>query len=199
MFTREQIAAAVARPSHESAVVFRATPLHASVAMVLAEGADGFDLCFMRRAERAGDPWSGHVSFPGGRAEPRDASARAVAERETYEEVGMSLRPSHRVGELPVLPHVRRGVTVYPFVYVVDQEIRGQANARQPEEVASVFWVPLTHLFADANVTKLDYCLDGHQQQFPGVQYDEHVIWGLTLHLAHSLARRLGQSFPALD
>ncbi len=36
-------------------------------------------LLLMRRAERAGDPWSGHVSFPGGRVDPRDPSTRAAA------------------------------------------------------------------------------------------------------------------------
>ena len=31
----------------------------------------------MKRAERNGDPWSGHVSFPGGRVARDDASTRA--------------------------------------------------------------------------------------------------------------------------
>ena len=40
------------------------------------DGAPG--LLMMRRAERAGDPWSGHVSFPGGRVHPDDAGTRAL-------------------------------------------------------------------------------------------------------------------------
>ena len=36
-------------------------------------------LLMMRRAERAGDPWSGQVSFPGGRVQPDDADTRAAA------------------------------------------------------------------------------------------------------------------------
>ena len=54
---------------------------HAAVAIVFAGDVEAPDLCLIRRAERAGDPWSGHMAFPGGKEEPRDASLRIAAER----------------------------------------------------------------------------------------------------------------------
>ncbi|HXB54963.1 MAG TPA: CoA pyrophosphatase, partial [Vicinamibacteria bacterium] len=42
----------------------------AAVALILREAARGLELLFIRRAEHDGDPWSGQVGFPGGRAEP---------------------------------------------------------------------------------------------------------------------------------
>lgn len=167
--------------------------------MILAEGATGPDVCFIRRAEREGDPWSGHVAFPGGRAEPGDPSAHAVAERETHEEIGLSLQESHRVGTLPLMAKVRRGITLFPFVYFVDHSTRAQATVRMPEEVASVFWVPMRHLFDPDAVTQLDYSLDGNDLTFPGVRFDEHIIWGLTLHVLHSFATLVDHRLPALD
>ena len=145
---------------HEPAA-FLAHPSHAAVAMILGDGAGGLEVCFIRRAEREGDPWSGQVAFPGGRASPGDADAHAVAERETWEEVGLQLLPHHRLGPLPVRPiqptSVRGSLTLSPFVYYVAGAGHGVATPRLPEEVASVFWVPIGHLFDADAVTELAY------------------------------------------
>ena len=64
----------------------------ASVALILRgpEGASQ-EVLFIERATRESDPWSGHMAFPGGRLDDSDATSRAAAERETVEEVGLSL------------------------------------------------------------------------------------------------------------
>lgn len=198
MFTKDQIAIAI-NDVDDTSVPFVPNPLHASVAMIVADGLGGPEICFIRRAEREGDPWSGHVSFPGGRACEADASAQDVAERETLEEIGLQLTPDHHPGSLPVLPQIRRGITLFPFVYFVDEATQRQAIARQPEEVASVFWVPFQHLTDHSAVTTLEYDLDGSRKSFPGIQFQDHIIWGLTLHLLHGFAGLVRQPFPALD
>src|SRR4051812_31480098 len=63
----------------------------AAVAVVLRERGGETEVLLIRRAERDGDPWSGHVAFPGGRADPGDASLEATAIREAREEVGLDL------------------------------------------------------------------------------------------------------------
>jgi 8-oxo-dGTP pyrophosphatase MutT (NUDIX family) len=166
--------------------------------MILAHGETDLDVCFIRRAEREGDPWSGQVAFPGGRAGHGDVDAHAVAERETFEEIGLVLDPVHRVGALPVRPNVRNDLTLSPFVYYVGDAQRAQATVRIPAEVASVFWVPLTHLFDDDAVTELEYPHGGSLSQFPGILFDEHVIWGLTLRVLHSFADIMRLELPAL-
>lgn len=167
--------------------------------MIMADGADGLDVCFIRRAERPGDPWSGQVAFPGGRAEPGDASAHAVAERETFEEIGLTLEDRHRVGPLPPRPNVRGRLTLSPFAYYVPPAVRAQATVRIPAEVATVFWVPLDHLFDHRAVTELEYELGGSLSLFPGIGFGEHVIWGLTLRVLQSFAEIIERPLPALD
>lgn len=175
-------------------------PSHAAVAMIFAGSGRELELCFIRRAERAGDPWSGHVAFPGGRASPGDLTPAAVAERETMEEVGIRLRPEHRIGPLPELP-VRRddlkwNMTLSPFLYHVGpQRLPHRANSK---EVAEVFWVPLPHLFDAATTTTYDFVRNGEALSFPGVAAGSNIIWGLTLRVLGVFAERLQQPFPAL-
>ena len=46
----------------------------AAVAVILREQHNGPEILFIRRAERNGDPWSGHMAFPGGHVDDTDAS-----------------------------------------------------------------------------------------------------------------------------
>src|SRR5262245_27327606 len=63
----------------------------AAVAVVLRQIGEGLDLLLIQRSERHGDPWSGHMAFPGGRQHPSDIDLFATAARETCEEVGIDL------------------------------------------------------------------------------------------------------------
>ena len=201
MIVIDEIRSALARLEHDWQV-YDAHPSQAAVAMILTEGAEGLDVCFIRRAERAGDPWSGQVAFPGGRASAADADAFAVAERETWEEIGMELKREHRIGALPMrtIEHnvKRAGLTLWPFVYYVGPAEQAMATARLPQEVASVFWVPLGHLFDENAVTELEYPLGITATTFPGIQFGEHVIWGLTLRVLASFAEVMQRRLPAL-
>ena len=68
----------------------------AAVAVVLAPDPDS--VLLIRRADREGDRWSGHLAFPGGRWSPGDAGLVDTARRETLEEVGLDLTRDGRYG-----------------------------------------------------------------------------------------------------
>ncbi|MGE5727301.1 MAG: NUDIX hydrolase, partial [Gemmatimonas sp.] len=85
----------------------------------IAEG-DALELLMIERARYAGDPWSGHIAFPGGRRELRDATLLDTALRETREETGIDLLTFGRVlGALdrvnPVSPALPP-LSISPFV-----------------------------------------------------------------------------------
>lgn len=202
MLTIDYIREVLENRTHQ-ATEFKAHSSQSAVAMILADGDNELEVCFIRRAEREGDLWSGHVAFPGGRAEAGDADAHSVAERETWEEVGLTLIEQHRVGALPIRTidraDLRESMTLSPFVYYVDQQTKASAFARIPEEVAHVFWVPISHLFDVSSVTELEYPIAETWSTFPGIQFGDHVIWGLTLRVLDSFAEITERTLPALE
>ena len=109
----------------------------AAVAVVLREGRDEADMLFIKRAVKAGDPWSGHMAFPGGHRDPRDATLRDAAIRETAEEIGLDISAAAVLGELPRQRpmSVRRNMLVAPFVF----EIAGDPSFRLNHEVRQRF------------------------------------------------------------
>jgi 8-oxo-dGTP pyrophosphatase MutT (NUDIX family) len=202
MLTIEQIIAAADQTKCAPAQ-FTPDHRHCAVALILAHGQHELEACFIRRSEQTGDPWSGQVALPGGRAEATDVSASAVAERETYEEVGLKLKPVQRIGALPTHA-IRTNMTLSPFIYYF-QNIQNEeppqqvATARDLKEVASVFWVPLSHMFTSKNTTTLDYPQSGIPTTFPGIQFEDHIIWGLTLSVLKTFAQLVDQPLPVFD
>src|SRR5262244_1017581 len=63
----------------------------AAVSLILSEARGSAQTLIIKRAERPGDHWSGHLALPGGRAQTEDRDLIATAARETFEEVGINL------------------------------------------------------------------------------------------------------------
>ena len=73
------------------------TEAEAAVAIVQAHG-ERESVLLMRRAEREGDSWSGHWSFPGGWRQAGDRDLLCTALRELEEECGVRLAREHLQG-----------------------------------------------------------------------------------------------------
>jgi 8-oxo-dGTP pyrophosphatase MutT (NUDIX family) len=165
--------------------------------MILAGEGSDLSLCFIRRAERPGDRWSGHMAFPGGRASAGDPSAQAVAERETREEVGLALDGAQLVAPLSEMPirqiGLERGMVLSSFVYHLGPE---PAPLMPNGEVAAAYWVPLDHLWNPDNGTRLELERQGIRMNFPAVRYDGQVIWGLTFRVLTQFSDVLERPLP---
>lgn len=144
------------------------------------------ELLFIKRAEVAHDPWSGHIAFPGGRMEVSDASLEATAVRETFEELAIDLRDGQILGRLDdIAPRSRAlpPVIVRPFVALVHPDVQFVPS----REVATAFWVPLTHLQrSDARVEHV-LQVNGVSARFPAYRVQEYVVWGLTERIVRQL------------
>ncbi|HET7038851.1 MAG TPA: CoA pyrophosphatase [Gemmatimonadales bacterium] len=150
----------------------------AAVAIVLLpQGSHGPEMLFIKRAEFAGDPWSGHLALPGGRRHPEDETLLATAIRETAEEVGVRLTGSSVLGELddlsPVSPHLPQ-VIVRPFVFGLP--VRPEIITS--DEVALHLWVSRDALLAARTSELLP--LFGGSRSMPGYRLGTHFIWGMT-------------------
>lgn len=153
----------------------------AAVAILIRLGDRGEpEMFFIQRAEYEGDPWSGHIAYPGGRAEPGDESAMHTAMRETLEETGIDLSGhSELLGVLDDLhPRTIRlpAVVVRPFVFLVS----GVAEPVLSDEVAGAFWVPLSVLL-DRSVWR-DTTVRAGNAEFSrfAFHHQGYVVWGMT-------------------
>ena len=177
------------------AALARATPAahgafapEAAVAAVLRDGSGGLDLLFIRRAEKRGDPWSGHMAWPGGHVDDDDPSPLATAIRETREELELDIeRHGELVGALPVVrTHLRKGPGprhVAPFVFAVHGDPPLQPN----HEVQEAMWVPLAYLLDRRNRGRFVFMGRGLPVVLPCYRYQGRVIWGLTLRMIEDL------------
>ncbi len=163
----------------------------AAVATILRPSPSGdpadTEVLLIRRAERSGDPWSGHMAFPGGREEPIDRDLLATALRETREEVGVDLHQHEYLGQLDELPAIARGqfagMIIAPYVFA----LRGQPRLTANEEVAELVWASLGQMARGEvhDIKELTY--EGELRRLPAYRVQDPVGWGLT----HLMLRNL--------
>lgn len=158
---------------------------HAAVAAIFRAPTDHEEaqVLLIRRAERAGDPWSGHMAFPGGKREATDPSLFVTALRETQEEVGLDLEHHARlVTRMPSVPALTRsktgGMLVTPFIFALDKP-EHQEFVFSPE-VAEAYWVPIGPMARGEIATTFPYRHEGNLLQLPAYMVQERIVWGLT-------------------
>ena len=166
----------------------------AAVAIILAGPVSDPSLCFILRAQRPNDRWSGDIAFPGGWENPDDADRNATAVRETEEEVGLTLRADQHLGNLPILPitptgsadRAPIGSVIAASVYRIETNL--PTLYPDAEELSDAFWIPVAHILAAANRTQIDR----GDHTWPGVRCDQHIIWGLTYRVLECFFTTIG-------
>jgi len=137
---RERLAA------HRAALIGEGETWRAAVALVFCAPPDAEpELLFIERARREGDPWSGHMAFPGGRRDAKDTDIAATAARETLEEVGLALGPPiARLDDQGGNPRnsTLGPLVISPFAYEVKELPLLAPNG----EVQSTVWIPVPWL-----------------------------------------------------
>lgn len=151
---------------------------HAAVAVVVTREPEPA-LLFVKRQERVGDPWSGHMAFPGG-FQAAGETPEETARRETEEETGLPLarigEPLGRLDEVfPRSVYLPR-VVVTPVVFTV----HGRPPVEARAEVDQAVWLPASAIFAQENRQPLVLDLPAGQRTFDSITVGGFVIWGLT-------------------
>ncbi|KAJ2956727.1 hypothetical protein NQZ79_g7467 [Umbelopsis isabellina] len=165
------------------------------------------EILFIRRAKRAGDPWSGDMAFPGGRNEEGENDLDTVV-REVQEEVGLDLNSNDYVKlgclddrEITSLLGGKPFMILSTFVYLQVSSESPQIT-RQNSEVAGTHWIPLHHFLYSriktAKPVKLPVLpLSSKLPSFFGtvalpsmlvpVKEETIVLWGLALTMTSEL------------
>ena len=167
-------------------MVDRPEARRAAVAMVVSAGSEPAIL-FIRRQQRAGDPWSGQMAMPGGFASEEDTSLEATARRETAEETGIELGSG--VAALGALDDVSPRssylppIVVRPYAFVVPERL---APVPGPEVELAV-WLPVAQLFSPRFRRPFRLALPGETREFPSIVIGDFTIWGLTERVLNQL------------
>ncbi|MEK7389508.1 MAG: CoA pyrophosphatase [Elusimicrobiota bacterium] len=169
-----------------------ATSIQTAVSIILTPGSRGLDALFIQRSERIGDPWSGHIAFPGGRREHDDADDLATAIRETHEEIGVALSRDKLLGRLEDLysrETTLPPIVIRPFVFGLPH----RPPVTLGSEVSAVYWLALDDLPASQASSRVN--VGGRIITVPSFSLAQlptgRVVWGLTYRILHRLLKHL--------
>lgn len=120
---------------------------------------------------------AGEVSLPGGAVDPTDASPRAAALREAWEEVGIQPELVRVIGRLDEIWIPVSNFALRPFVGALETR---PDLVPHTAEVAAIVELPARLLLRDDAIS--DHLITGPDWTLRAGAYlhDEHVIWGAT-------------------
>lgn len=166
------------RPDWQPEVPFESPPVRAAVLLSLVRREAGFSLLYTERSPQL-RAHSGQVAFPGGKIDPTDADAADAALREAWEEVGLER------SEARVLGYMRQYFTgtnymITPVVAVVEPSKPFVPN---PDEVRSVFEVPLEMLMREESYVRVRLRRGAHEYASWQIDHGGFSVWGITANL----------------
>ncbi len=178
-----------------SSLLDPAAPLTASVAVLLRQADGGLEMLFLLRAQRDGDPWSGHISFPGGKIDATDGSPRQTAIRETLEETGLDLTRAQSLCRLDDQATHLSKVHVAAFAFYLSHGFELALN----HEVRHAFWFPLADLMDQKRYVTTMVAGDWGEREVCAIDLlngKGPVLWGLTYRFTAQVLECAGHQLP---
>ena len=153
-------------------------PVLAAVLIGLVRRPEGHTVLYTERSPDLRSH-SGQVAFPGGKIDAGDVHAGAAALREANEEVGLV------AGEAEILGYMEPYFTGsnYLIVPVVAEVFPSGPFVPNPDEVHSVFEVPLKRILDAGSYGTFRIKRGGKEHSTWQIDHDGHVIWGITANL----------------
>ncbi|WP_019613090.1 CoA pyrophosphatase [Psychromonas ossibalaenae] len=158
----------------------------AAVLVPLVKRRHGLNIIFTERALHLRHH-PGQVSFPGGKYEQGDKSLQHTALRETEEEIGILQNQVNIFGSLQRLPTVS-GFVVSPYLGFVNSN---HSTLIDPQEVKSVFEVPLEYLLNKNNFHKQHLTANKKRHFTYCIAYQNRMIWGATAQMIINLQKHI--------
>ncbi|MCF3641654.1 CoA pyrophosphatase [Rhizobium sp. TRM95111] len=158
----------------------------AAVLVPVVDDGDDARVIFTERTVRL-RKHSGQIAFPGGAVDGTDRDAEAAAMREAEEEISLDRRFVEPVARLPHYKALS-GFSITPVLAVVQP---GFDLVPNPDEVESVFEVPLSFLMNPANHETGSGVWMGSERHYYRMPYEGRNIWGITAGIVRVIYERL--------
>jgi 8-oxo-dGTP pyrophosphatase MutT (NUDIX family) len=129
---------------------------------------------------------SGQIAFPGGKLDAGETPELAAL-REAEEEIGLARHFVDIVGSLPPIP-VLSGFRITPVLATIRP---GFVLTPSPDEVESVFDVPLSFLMDPDNHRLETAMFRNRERHYYVLPYRDWRIWGITAGIVRSIYERL--------
>jgi 8-oxo-dGTP pyrophosphatase MutT (NUDIX family) len=137
---------------------------------------------------------SGQVSFPGGKVEPFDYTYQQAALRETKEEIGIEIHPSHIIGQLTEVYIPPSRFLVFPFVAFSNEIPPYNPDSR---EVNKIIQLPIKELLNEQIVVQKKVKVASLNATIltPCFYVQESIVWGATAMMLSELKVMLQTTF----
>ena len=171
--TRAIIEAKVSR--YERRIIHSTTLKNSAVLIPIVRNSSGLELLFTKRTD-AVEHHKGQISFPGGAADPHDASETETALRESFEEIGLDRSAVSILGVLDDL-ETPSGFKVTPVVGFIDKLPALRTNA---DEVAALISIPIKSFLDPAKRRSKLIERNGAMIEIYFYEVWDEPIWGAT-------------------
>ena len=162
----------------------------AAILVPLLRSAGNWHILMTKRAEHLAHH-AGQISFPGGKVEPDDDGPVSAALREAFEEVRLIPQSVSIAGGLDAV-RSPAGFIVQPIVGIIGGDDGLHGLVADPAEVDLIFTLPLSHVINPNNFRLVPRKTNGRRNDYWVVDYDDHLIWGLSARVLNDLHRRIG-------
>jgi len=143
----------------------------------------------LKRKVSDSDPWSGHMAFPGGRANDTERDIIETARREVMEETSIDFRNCELLGTLDDVLPGNRLLVVTPFVLIAPASTEVKIDG---QEIADQVWIPLDFFMEKKNSSSLKFQIYGTNHEVQSFAYlGTHVIWGMTLRIIEDFVSKI--------
>lgn len=169
-------------PDWEPEGGLKGAPVPSAVLIPLISRGQGYSVLYTLRSSLLRSH-AAQVSFPGGRIEPDDESEAAAALRECNEEIGLLPQNASVVG---YMSHYFTGTNylITPVVGIITDPSGLKPN---PDEVDTIFEVPLAHILSDTSFARVNVRVRQQTLQSREMIYEGHRIWGITANITYRL------------
>lgn len=142
---------------------------------------------FIKRASYSGYH-SNQYALPGGKKEKSDITTAQTAIRETYEELGILIKPEEIIGQLdPIIIPISNFI-VFPFVAFLDYAPKDKPDKT---EVEKCYHYPISELLSPNSEIQTEVILNNTPVEVSAYKIQNQIIWGATAMMLFDFKNRL--------